>query len=214
MRLVFLGPPGAGKGTQASRFAEQQDIPHISTGDILRRAIELATPTGVEAKEYVDKGELVPFDVILRLVRDRLREPDAEKGWILDGFPRNLEQAHAFEKLLGEMQIETDRVVYFDVGSDAVVARLSGRRTCRQCGAVFHIQFSPPKVAGICDQCGSEDLYQRTDDQEEAIRNRLQVYSDETQPLVEFYKAKGLMLTLAAEASMEDVARDLAAGLT
>lgn len=204
MRLVLLGPPGAGKGTQAVRLAELDGVPHISTGDILRAAIANNTPTGLEAKQYVDSGELVPFEVILRLVRDRLQEEDAVGGWILDGFPRSLEQADAFETLLAELSIGLDRVIYFDIGDDEVVRRLSGRRVCRSCGHTFHEVFSPPKVAAVCDDCGGE-LYQRTDDVEEAIRNRLQVYRAETAPLVAHYEGRSELRSIDATPSPEEV---------
>ncbi|MEM7168286.1 MAG: adenylate kinase [Planctomycetota bacterium] len=212
MRLIFLGPPGAGKGTQAGDYAEENSVPHISTGDILRRAIALATPTGVEAKGYVDRGDLVPFEVILRLVRDRLDEPDAAGGWILDGFPRNLEQAAAFADLLNEMGATIDRVVYFEVAEEAVVERLGGRRTCRNCGAVSHVVFAPTKTEGVCDVCGGE-LYQRSDDEEDQIRNRMKVYSDETSPLVGHYKEQGLLLTIDAAAPVATVSESLRAAL-
>lgn len=213
MRLVLLGPPGAGKGTQAQRLATRFSAPHISTGDILRRSIELATPTGVEAKGFVDRGELVPFDIILRLVKDRLREDDAQQSWILDGFPRNTDQANAFSEILTELGVDADHVVYFDVPEQAVVDRLSGRRTCRDCGAVFHLRFSPPKQDGTCDKCGEHDLYQRTDDTEEAILNRLQVYAKETQPLVGYYEDQGRLLRIDASSPPDEVAAALADAL-
>lgn len=213
MRLVFLGPPGAGKGTQAQRFSQRLGLLHISTGDILRRAIAHGTPTGVEAQQFVDRGALVPFAIVLRLVRDRLHEPDAGAGWILDGFPRNLEQAHAFQDLLGELCSPLDRVVYFQVSSEHLIERLSGRRTCRGCGAVYHLRFSPPRVAGVCDKCQATDLYQRTDDVEDRIRHRLTVYEQETAPLVDHFVAAGLLLTVDAGATPAEVERALLAGL-
>lgn len=212
MRLIFLGPPGAGKGTQATGHAEQNAVPHISTGDILRRAIELATPTGVEAQGYVDRGELVPFEVILRLVKDRLAEEDAAQGWILDGFPRNLQQADALATLLNEIDAAIDKVVYFDVPEEAVVERLGGRRTCKKCGSVCHATFAPPKVDGVCDHCGGE-LYQRSDDHKEKILNRLRVYAAETEPLVEYYREQDLLLTIDAAAPVADVTQSLRTAL-
>ncbi len=208
MRLVFLGPPGAGKGTQAVRLAAKVNAPHISTGEILRHAIELATPTGIEAKEFVDRGELVPFEIMLRLVKDRLRDPDAEGGWILDGFPRNLDQAHAFDRLLGELKVELDRVVYLDLPSGIVVRRLTGRRLCRDCQATFHLEFSPPRSAGICDDCGGE-LYQRSDDSEEAILNRLKVYAKETDPLVAYYRERMVLHSVNADFDVSTVTTEL-----
>ncbi len=208
MRLVLLGPPGAGKGTQAAVLAKQLGVPHISTGDILRRSIELATPSGLEAKGYMDDGNLVPFELILRLVRDRLAEPDTQKGWILDGFPRNLDQEQAFSGLLQELKQQVDRVIYFHVDDLEVLKRLGGRRVCRQCGDTFHIEFSPP----ACQQpeaCALEHIYQRNDDSEEAIRNRLQVYSAETQPLVDHYEQQSRLLTVDAAQDIGEVRAQL-----
>ncbi len=208
MRVVFLGPPGAGKGTQAARFAAIRGVPHISTGDSLRRAIQLATPTGLAAKAFVDRGELVPDEIILRLVRDRLRERDAVRGWVLDGFPRNRKQAEAFASLLGDTGTALDHVVYFQVSDASVVKRLSGRRVCRNCQAPYHVEFSPPKQEGTCDRCRGE-LYQRSDDQEAAIRNRLAVYAAETDPLVAYYEDRGVLLSVDAERGIDAVAQDL-----
>jgi len=215
MRLVFLGPPGAGKGTQAAGCAKRFSIPHISTGDILRRAIELATPTGLAAKEYVDRGELVPFEIILRLVRDRLREKDAQNGWVLDGFPRSLEQAEAFGELLSELGTKLDRVVYFRVSDEEVVRRLSGRRICRTCQAPYHVSFSPPREGGKCDRegCGGE-LYQRSDDHEESILKRLAVYAAETNPLVAYYESAGVLLAIDGEQPINRVEADIETGLS
>ncbi len=212
MRLVFLGPPGAGKGTQATRLATGHGVPHISTGDILRRSIAMATPSGVEAKEYVDNGALVPFDLILRLVRDRLQEGDTESGWILDGFPRNLEQERAVDDLLRELEQTLSRVVYIHVADEELVKRLSGRRVCKDCGETFHALFSPPRRDGVCDQCDGE-LYQRSDDVEDAIRNRLVVYRAETQPLVDLYQSRDLLLKIEGGAAMDQVAEDVERGL-
>ncbi|MGE3163367.1 MAG: adenylate kinase [Planctomycetota bacterium] len=213
MRLVFLGPPGAGKGTQATQLAQRLGVPHISTGDILRRAIALSTPTGVEAKQFVDRGELVPFEIMLRLVQDRLREKDAAAGWILDGFPRNLAQAQAFAELLEGLESGVDCVVYFDVAAAVVVARLSARRTCRACGAVYHLEYSAPKTAGVCDQCGGSDLYQRTDDREEAIRKRLEVYASETEPLVGHYRKAGVLRQVDAGRAPAEVSAAVSAAI-
>ena len=211
MRLVFLGPPGAGKGTQATRFAEGRGIPLISTGEILRQAIRLATPTGLTAKKYVDSGELVPFEIILQLVRDRLQDSDAAAGWVLDGFPRNLAQAEAFATLLGELGVELDRVVYIEVSEEAVVQRLSGRRVCKGCGHTYHVEFSPPSAEGVCDECQGE-VHQRSDDTREAIVNRLQVYGTETDPLVAYYQERGQLLTIAGGRAIKEVAASLGQG--
>ncbi len=209
MRLVFLGPPGAGKGTQAVGLAQSQNIPHISTGDILRQAVAMATPTGVEAKVYMDKGEFVPFEIILRMVRDRIKEEDAANGWIFDGFPRNLDQAKAFTEILDEAGIKIDHVVNFVLPLESVVERLSGRRTCNSCGAICHMSFSPPKVGGKCDHCPSGELFQRPDDQEEAIKTRLEVYEEETSPLAAYYQGLGWLLEIAADKAVADVGAEL-----
>ncbi|MCI0652108.1 MAG: adenylate kinase [Planctomycetes bacterium] len=206
LHLVFLGPPGAGKGTQAARLAQSAGIPHLSTGDMLRHALALATPTGLEAKQYMDRGELVPFPIILRLVRDKLQDPASARGWVLDGFPRNLEQARAFAEMLGELRREITRVLYFKVSDESVIRRLAGRRICRRCQSPYHLEFSPPKSEGICDRCGGE-LYQRSDDVEAAIRTRLRVYADETDPLVDFYRRAGVLAAIDGEQEIEGVKR-------
>jgi adenylate kinase len=206
VRVAFLGPPGAGKGTQAARLAGKHGIPHISTGDILRTAIARATPTGIEAKAIVDRGELVPLAIVLRLVRDRLREPDAAKGWLLDGFPRNLEQAHAFSGLLRELGQSLESVVHFELGDAEVVRRLSGRRVCRTCGDTFHLEFSPPPPPAECRK-GKCEIVQRSDDREEAILNRLRVYAAETDPLVGHYRSAGLLHTIDAARPIAEVER-------
>ncbi len=204
MRLALLGPPGAGKGTQAALLAEQEALPHISTGEILRRSIEIATPTGIEAKECVERGELVPIEIMIRLVRDRLGEEDAQEGWILDGYPRNLDQAKAFDELLEELGVALDYVVYFELASEDVVRRLAGRLICRDCQSPYHLEFSPPSSPGSCDRCQGE-LYQRSDDSEEAILNRLKVYAAETDPLVAHYRDRGVLVTVDARADVPDV---------
>ncbi len=206
MRLVFLGPPGAGKGTQAARLAGKRGLQHISTGDILRTAIARGTPTGVEAKGYVDRGALAPDEIILRLVRDRLLESDVEGGWLLDGFPRNLEQARAFEALLARLGQVLDGVMFFEVGDDEVVHRLSGRRVCQTCGDTFHLVFSPPPPPADCEK-GDCKVVQRSDDHEAPIRTRLRVYAEETTPLVEHYRKKGSLITIDAAQPIEEVAR-------
>jgi len=190
------------------RLAAKHGIPHISTGDILRTAIARATPTGVEAKAIVDRGELVPLPIVLRLVRDRLGEPDAAGGWLLDGFPRNLEQAHAFAGLLAELGQSVEAVVHFELGDAEVVRRLSGRRVCRTCGDTFHLEFSPPPVTEECRK-GKCDIVQRTDDREDAIRNRLRVYAAETDPLVGHYRAAGLLRTIDAGLPIAQVEREI-----
>ncbi|MDG1454785.1 MAG: adenylate kinase, partial [Planctomycetota bacterium] len=184
-RLVFLGPPGVGKGTQAVGLAQDEGIPHISTGAILRDALSRGTPTGLEAKKFMDAGELVPDEVVLRLVKDRLSEDDAAQGWLLDGYPRNLDQASALSDLLSQMDQSLDHVIYFECAESELVRRLSGRRTCRKCGDTFHVEFAPVSESNSCKAGGTCDIYQRSDDQEDAILNRLKVYQRETGPLVE-----------------------------
>ncbi|MEC9476598.1 MAG: adenylate kinase [Planctomycetota bacterium] len=205
MRLVFLGPPGVGKGTQAAGLATELSIPHISTGALLREALEKGTETGLEAKTFMDAGELVPDSVVLRLVQDRISEPDATGGWLLDGYPRNLDQAAALAALLGELELALDRVVYFECSESEVVRRLGGRRVCRRCGDTYHVEFAP--ASGSCGAGSGEecDLYQRSDDAEEAILNRLEVYRRETDPLVEHYRDQDLLAVVDGSVTIEAV---------
>src|SRR5262245_47773292 len=192
MRVVFLGPPGAGKGTQARRAAARWGALQIATGDLLREAVAAGTELGRQAKRYMDAGELVPDGVIIGLAGETLNRPEARKGFVLDGFPRTLAQAEALDGLLKERGIELDRVVLFAIDDDELIKRLTGRRVCRQCGRNYHLAFSPPARPGICDVCGGE-LYQRTDDEEATVRRRLSVYQRDTRPLVEYYRRKGLL---------------------
>ncbi len=195
MKLILLGPPGAGKGTQAKMLTEVFSIPQISTGDILRAAVKDGTAMGLKAKEYMDAGGLVPDEVVVGIVRDRLQEADCDNGFILDGFPRTVPQADALQVSLQEMNKELDRVISLEVDAEALVARLTGRRTCKDCGRGYHLQFDPSREAGICDACGGP-LFQRDDDQEETIRKRLQVYADQTSPLTSYYRDAGVLLEL------------------
>ena len=201
MRLVLLGPPGAGKGTQAAAVKDRLGIPHISTGDMLRGAIVAGTPLGRKAKQIVDGGNLVPDDMITEMVRERLGAPDAKRGFLLDGYPRNLGQAKSLDIILGGMGQKLDLVLCLHLSDAEIVARLSGRRTCDACGAPFHVPSAPPKVSGICDSCGGT-LSQRADDREEVIVRRLAVYQTQTAPLGAFYKERG---TLAEIDAMGDV---------
>ena len=203
--LVFLGPPGAGKGTQAKRLAKDIGLVHISTGDILREAVKNQTPLGRKAKEFMDKGELVPDDLIIALIEEVM---PPEGGVIFDGFPRTIAQAKALDEMLSRKGMKLDAVILFDVPDEVVVERLSGRRVCPGCGAVYHIKFNPPKEDEICDRCGTK-LVQREDDREEVVRNRLEVYRKQTAPLVEYYEGKGILIRLDASRDIEEVYREL-----
>jgi adenylate kinase len=192
LNIVLLGAPGSGKGTQAERIIKQHEIPHISTGDILRDAVAKGTDLGAAAKRFMEAGDLVPDDVIIGIMRDRLGEPDAGRGFLLDGFPRTIEQARALDGMLADAGRSLTHVLLLDVPEEELVQRLSGRRMCRGCGANFNVIFKPPKSAGVCDVCGGE-LYQRSDDNEETVRNRLTVYRRQTEPLVGYYEEHGLV---------------------
>jgi adenylate kinase len=204
MRIILLGPPGAGKGTQAKDLVNRYGIPQISTGDILRKNLADKTPLGIEAKKFMDKGELVPDSVVVGIVRDRLKEPDCKKGYILDGFPRTVAQAESLGTALEAMGQKIDAVLSIEVPASELVKRLGGRRTCKGCPAGYHVDFKPSKVAGVCDACGSE-LYQRDDDKEEAIMNRLKVYEASTAPLIGYYSAKGLLRPINGVGSMNAI---------
>ena len=211
MRIVLVGPPGAGKGTQAQFIASHLAIPKISTGDIFRHNVTNGTPLGREAKEYMNRGDLVPDEVTIAMVRDRLGEDDAQAGFLLDGFPRNVPQAETLRKLLADWDTRLDIVLELVVDDDEVVRRLSGRRTCRVCGRIWHILFEPPTRAGLCDDCGGE-LFQRDDDRELTIRHRLDVYAQQTQPLIAFYADDGILLGIDATGPVEEItARAMAA---
>jgi adenylate kinase len=212
VRVILLGPPGAGKGTQAGNIAANHDIPHISTGDILRANVREGSDLGREAKRFMDAGELVPDEVILGMVGTRLSDPDASKGFLFDGFPRTLPQAEALEKLLLEREQPLDVVLRLAVDEEEVVSRLTGRRTCTSCGNVFHVEHQPPAEDGFCDHCGSE-LVQREDDREDVVRNRLEVYRRSTEPLEEFYWNRGLLRDVEAVGTVEEVAARAAAVL-
>jgi adenylate kinase len=213
VRLVLVGPPGAGKGTQASFIAESFDIPKISTGDIFRANVSGGTELGRMAKKYMDAGDLVPDEVTNAMVRDRLAQPDAKDGFLLDGFPRNVAQAGELDDLLGELGAPLSVVLDLDVDFEEVVKRLSGRRTCKKCGHVWHLEYDPPATAGICDKCGG-DLYQRDDDKPETVRHRLDVYAEQTAPLIGFYREAGKLVAIDALGAVEDVTERAIAALT
>jgi adenylate kinase len=205
MRIVLVGPPGAGKGTQAHLLAKSLSIPHVSTGDLFRANISQGTPLGVEAKGYMDAGKLVPDEVTIGMAKDRLAQPDCENGFLLDGFPRNLTQARALDAILTEWGIALDAVLDLEVPEDEVVKRIAGRRLCRKDGShVFHVVYNPPQVEGVCDECGGE-LYQRSDDTEEAVRVRLEVYHTETEPIISYYADQGLVITIPALGAVSEV---------
>jgi len=204
MRIILLGPPGAGKGTQAVRLVERWGIPHISTGDILRANVREGTPLGVEAKRYMAAGDLVPDDVIIGMVGERLAEPDAGEGFLFDGFPRTVPQARALETLVNERGTPIDVVLRLVVDEDDVVARLTGRRTCADCGRVYHVETGPPAVEGRCDACGGT-IVQRDDDREEVVLNRLEVHRTQTAPLEDFYFERGLLRDISAVGPVDEV---------
>ncbi|MBX6352442.1 MAG: adenylate kinase [Thermoflavifilum sp.] len=203
MQVMLLGMPGAGKGTQAERITREFGIPHISTGDMFRKAIANQTPLGMEVKQYLDSGRLVPDDLTIRIVRERLAEADAANGFLLDGFPRTLAQAEALDQMLRDIGKPLDVVLYIHVPQEVLLSRLTGRRVCRACGATYHVVFQPPQREGVCDHCGGE-LYQRSDDTEEAVRTRLEQYA-QTAPLVEYYRERGLLRQVDGEQPIETV---------
>ncbi|MFD6098227.1 adenylate kinase [Nocardiopsis flavescens] len=204
MRAVLVGPPGAGKGTQAQILAAELSIPKVSTGDIFRANVSGGTELGKKAKEYMDRGDLVPDEVTNAMVKDRLAQEDAVGGFLLDGFPRNVPQAETLKGMLRDLDTRLDVVLELRVDEDEVVRRLSGRRSCPQCGRVYHVEYDPPKAEGRCDDDGAA-LYQRDDDREETIRHRLKVYREQTAPLVEYYEKEGLLATIAATGPVAEV---------
>jgi len=208
MNLILLGAPGAGKGTQAKLIVSKYNIPQISTGDMLREAVARQTELGKKAKEYMDKGELVPDDVVIGIVKERLAQPDCEKGFILDGFPRTLKQAEALDKILDELGKKIDAVINVAVPEDEIVRRIVNRRTCKKCGAVYHLIYNPPKESGKCDKCGGE-LYQRDDDREETVKERLKVYKAQTEPLIDYYSKKGLVYDVDGAKSIDGVFEEI-----
>lgn len=204
MRLILLGPPGVGKGTQASNIVKKYDIPHISTGDMFRANIKSNTPLGVSAKEYMDKGLLVPDELVISMVKDRLLEEDCKDGFLLDGFPRTIEQGVALDKELHEMSINLDKVVNIQADEDVLVERITGRRVCKSCGATYHITNLPSKTEGICDIDGGE-LYQREDDKIDTVATRIKVYFEQTEPLINYYRQKGLILDIDGTREIREI---------
>jgi len=212
MNIILLGPPGAGKGTQAVMLAEKYGITHISTGDMFRAAIKQETELGLKVKAIMDQGGLVPDDLTVALVRERLAQPDCEKGFLLDGFPRTLAQAEALMKMLAETNRKLDAAVNIEVPNDVLMNRMTGRRMCSQCGASYHIVFNPPKNASQCDICSGE-LYQRSDDSADTVKNRLEVYEQQTEPLITYYLYQGLLKTVNGNQNLELVFNDICKSL-
>ena len=212
MRLAFLGPPGAGKGTQARVLAREWGVPHLATGDMLREALAAGTRLGLDAKRYMDRGALVPDEVIIGLMGERLAQPDAAAGFIVDGFPRTIAQAEALAGLLKDAGQALERVIYFEVPEAELLRRLTGRRVCRRCQTAFHLVSAPPKTPGVCDVCGGE-LYQREDDGEATVRHRLDVFARQTTPLLAYYGQRGLLTTVPGGGSIEGTRRAIRAAV-
>lgn len=208
MNLVLMGLPGAGKGTQADKIVVKYNIPHISTGDMFRAAIKEGTELGLQAKSFMDKGELVPDEVTIGIVRERLSKADCEKGFLLDGFPRTVAQAEALDSMLAELDKKIDFVINIDVDQSILMERLTGRRICKNCGATYHLVFNPPSQEGVCDRCGGE-LYQRADDNAETVQNRLDVNIQQTKPLLNFYEDKGYLRNINGQQDINKVFADI-----
>ena len=210
MKIIMLGAPGAGKGTQAKMIADKYGVPHVSTGDIFRANIKNGTELGMEAKKYMDQGLLVPDELTVKILLDRVSQPDCKNGYVLDGFPRTIPQAEALDAALSKMGEKIDYAIDVDVPDENIVKRMSGRRACVSCGATYHVVHVPPKKEGICDRCGSE-LILRDDDKPETVKNRLDVYHKQTQPLIDFYTKKGVLKTVDGTVDMQDVFKAIVA---
>jgi adenylate kinase len=207
-RVIFLGAPGAGKGTQADALATEAAVPHIATGDMLREALAKGTPLGLQARGYMESGALVPDDVVIGLVGERLDQPDAARGWVLDGFPRTVAQAEALDRLLSKRGADIERVLFFDVTRAELLRRLTGRRVCPNCGATYHLVSAPPRRPGVCDRCGAL-LEQRADDTETAVAKRLDVYRTQTTPLLDYYRDRGVLTEIDGEGPVPAVAAEI-----
>jgi len=212
MNLIIFGAPGAGKGTQAEFIAKEKGIPSISTGEIFREAVASKSPLGIKITEIMSNGSLVSDDIVLKIVEERIKKDDCKNGFLLDGFPRTLPQAKGFDNLLLSIGKKIDKVVSLDVAEENIVKRLSSRRICKKCGTKFNLETLPPKIDGVCDNCNGE-LFQREDDTEKTIRHRLSVYYIETQPLIEYYKSKGILATVDGNRSVSEISREISAAL-
>ena len=210
--VILLGPPASGKGTQAARLREHMELPHIASGDLFRYNLKNETPLGLQAKAYMDRGELVPDDITIAMVLDRLEQPDTHQGAILDGFPRTITQAEALDRALAEQDDKVTRVLNIQVPDEVLVERVTGRRICKNCGATYHVTFNPPEEEGVCDVCGGE-LYQRPDDNEETVRNRIRVYREQTAPLIAYYNEKGVLEEIDGDQSIDEVTEELKAAV-
>lgn len=212
MNVILLGPPGAGKGTQAQKLAADSGLAHVSSGDLFRAALRDGTELGLKAKHYMDSGELVPDEVVIGMILERINQPDCQKGVIFDGFPRTVDQAKALEEALAKQQAGIDKVIYMTVPNDILLKRISGRQSCKNCGAVYNTYFTPPKQEGICDVCGGE-LYQRSDDTMETAQNRLEVYFSQTTPLITYYQERGALREVDGQQEIEQVTQAMVAAL-
>lgn len=212
MNMVFLGPPGAGKGTQAETVSRESGLLHISTGNLLRQAVRDGTSTGLKAKEYMDKGLLVPDDVVINIIAEEISSTDHRYGFVLDGFPRTLAQAKALDDTLKNMEERLDVVFYFAVSDETVIRRLSGRRTCKTCSANYHVEYVPPKKDGVCDKCGGE-LYQRADDKPETVTERLRVYKEQTEDLIDYYKQNDVLKEIKGDEGVDNIYKMLTAAI-